>query len=472
MRRLLAGLTALLVCLVLLMGEPHRDRGAEALAHAQLLLAQGQMGEALIALHQALPYRPGDPDLLVQLYELSLRLNRLDLSAQYASLLAAKGWTADDYHRTARTFVRQGDKEAGAFYYRASLAGAGRLEARDLPALHLLLAESLHSLDWKTAQTYLEWINRVDPRDYEAAFGWGLMLAPSDQAGSLAALARAAAELRFQPAVSALNQLFAAYPDEPVPVRAYRIGLMIVGFSIDSFDSLPYAEYALSIAAKEGGYPAATAFLGVARLRRGQDGSALVERALLLNADDPMVNLGAGIYYRLVGNLDQALNVLNFARSLAPENPSIAAEIGLVYRAKGMAAEASFWLDAAAKLAPEDSSFLALLATFYADDNYDLTGNGLNALEKIAARLPDNAEVQACYGWALLAAQRTEEARTTLGRALGLNPSSLRARYYFGVLLETQGDVDGAIDSYRKVYDAGESPFQALAGRALARLGQ
>src|SRR5260221_57938 len=75
-------------------------------------------------------------------------------------------------------------------------------------------------------------------------------------------------------------------------------------------------------------------------------------------------------------------------------------------------------------------------------------------------------------GWALFSTGEIDAARVELERALVLDPTNARARYYFAILLEYRGDTEGAINSYLYVYrDAADNGFKDLASGALTRLG-
>ena len=58
-----------------------------------------------------------------------------------------------------------------------------------------------------------------------------------------------------------------------------------------------------------------------------------------------------------------------------------------------------------------------------------------------------------------------------LEKSLVLDPTNIRARYYFGIFLENRGDNAGAVDAYLYVYRSANTSFRDLAAGALQRLG-
>jgi tetratricopeptide (TPR) repeat protein len=123
-------------------------------------------------------------------------------------------------------------------------------------------------------------------------------------------------------------------------------------------------------------------------------------------------------------------------------------------------------------LAPKNAGFRSLLADFYARSGYDLKGEGLDAIRKIADQLPKDAEVRASLGWALMSSGQVDAAQKELDQALVLDPTNVRAHYYYALLLQNRGDNEGAIRNYLYVYrDSSDTSFTDLAAGALKRLG-
>src|SRR5262249_4579076 len=212
--------------------------------------------------------------------------------------------------------------------------------------------------------------------------------------------------------------------------------------------------------------------LGMVQDQQGRDGWPLLERGYNMNPADSMVNYAMALHWRLAGDTTKALAALARAEALDPQNPAIAAESGLVYRMEGRLDSAALWLNVATALAPNTQSFRKLLATCYADTRYNLEGGGLDVIRRIADKSPNDADIRASLGWALFSTGDFDTARVELERALILDPTNARARYYFAILQEYRGDTAGATTSSLYVSrDAADNGFKDLAAGALTRLG-
>ncbi|HRE48200.1 MAG TPA: tetratricopeptide repeat protein [Aggregatilineales bacterium] len=402
-------------------------------------------------------------------YLTAQKQKRPGLSKAYLSLIAAhEGWTPDTLRRLGDLYQQQRNITAAAAAYERSLRGQPPEDA-DLPALRLLTEAALQRLDWMAAQSALQGIIRLVPTDQTAHLQLGLLLLPTSPTEGLRHMAQAAEG--YPTLYTVIGATLVTYSDDPPPIKAYRLALVYLNTIPSSIDSLPFVEYAL-VTALNGEYnaPGVWAILGLVRARSGREGEALIRRALEAAPDDPTVSYAAGAYFRLRADYREALRLLLTAAALAPENPAIPAEIGALYRDQGLNAEAATWFANAAALAPDNPTYGALQATFYADANVDLTGEGLAALQRLSARFPTSADVLAALGWAYLSGGRHDEARLMLSQALAYEPGNSRAWFYYGVLLETLGEKGGAVEAYRVVVRAG-GLFRENAARGIARLG-
>jgi tetratricopeptide (TPR) repeat protein len=456
---------ALLGVLLALMPSPTVAWPAQVVARGDAAVRAGHFTEAFEAYREALAVRPGDTALIERLLLTARAAHRSEVAAAYLDLLAIRGEEPALLHRTATARSARGDREGAAPYWIASLDGS----PTDVPALIRIAGDALAARDWEATRGWFERALTLEPGNADAAYALGLLLAPTAPRSALEVLARASADPRYAAGAAAIREELAVYAGASPTEHAFRIGLIMM-----NLQAWPYAERALSLAlAEETITPAALAFLGLTQDHQGRDGWPALRRALDLAPNDALVNYAAGSHWRLRGDPEQALAALTLARALDPQNPAIAAELGLAYRDGGFVAEALLWLRVAVVLAPEDLGFRQLLAGVIADEQYDLSGQGLAALRDLAARSPDDAEIQAGLGWALLASGEPSAARTTLQEALRLDPANLRARFTFAVLLEYEGDLEGAVESYRFVVrqDAGGA-FGVRAIRALERLGE
>jgi tetratricopeptide (TPR) repeat protein len=459
---LLARLLVIAACL-LFVQDPRALDAAQAVSRGDLALRQGRIAEAASDYNLALAAQPNDATILARLVDTALAAHRPDLAAIYIKYLATQsGWAPKLRQQMADVLAAQGERHQAAIYLQAALTGT----RNDLPILRKLIDYALADRDWPSATTRLTQLIALQPDDERSLYQLGLLLAPTNTSTALAYLQQAAIDPQYRPAAAAIQSVIGGHSQDSPAELSFQIGLALM-----SLRAWPYAEHALNVALDRGtNNPAALAFLGVTQDQQGYDGWTMIDRAFASAPDDPMVNFAVALHWRLAGDAQKALTALARAQPLAPNNAGIAAEIGLSYQMLGRLTDAAAWLNKAVALAPGDPGFRTLLATFYADSNYSLEGEGLDVLRRLAVLSPNDADVRASLGWALFSTRQFDAARNELEKALVLDPTNLRARFYFGAVLEFRGDRDGAIDAYLYVYRA-NGVFRDLAAGALKRLG-
>ncbi|MCE7948371.1 MAG: hypothetical protein DYG88_13180 [Chloroflexi bacterium CFX4] len=460
--RLLPRLALIALC-ALLVRAPQPDALTESLRRAATATQRGDLGIAFHAYQAALAYLPNDSYLLHQLYALSMAARRYDMAAAYLTRLTALNGYSSLLHRLwAEHYSIQGNAQAADAHHLAALRGT----PSDLPLLRALADSALARRDWQATDAYLVRAAALAPDDPDLRYQRALLsIADQPQAAAIW-LADLPDNSRYS-AAPALRALIATYADAPPTAFAFRCGLALI-----EARQWRYAERALLLANAQGAESAAAlAFLGLAQTYNGRDGFPILAQAMQAAPDDPLVQYAAGLYWRLRGDLAQALEALRLAHALDSQNAALAAEIGNTYRAVGNLEEAARWLKNAVRLAPESAVLRRTLTAFYADENYALNGEGMNALRDALALLPEDAEIAANYGYGLLYNGQVAFARAELQRALALDSQNARARYYFGVLLEHQGDALSAVESYLFTYRAEDASLRQRAARALQRLG-
>jgi tetratricopeptide (TPR) repeat protein len=451
---------ALLGLALLTLRAPQPLALRDALQRGAAAFQNGDLGIALDAYQQALTFLPADAFALRQLYAVALAAGRYDLARAYLTQLTERHGYSSDLHRAwAALFAAQGDAYAADAHREAALRGA----PEDVPLLQALAESALRRRAWQRAQAYLERAHALAPEASDVRYALALLILPEQPERAATLLA----DLPDSGHSAALRALIADHAQAPRALFAFRCGLALI-----EARQWHYAERALQLANAQGDdLPAARAFLGLAQSVNGRDGAPLIEQAVQMAPDDPLVQYAAGLHWRLRGDLGQALAALRLAYALDSRNAALAAEIGQTYRQGGDLAEAARWLNNAVRLAPQDERLRRAVAAFYADENYALNGEGMAFLREALAALPADPEIAANYGYALLYNGQVPLAYAELQRAVALDSQNPRARYYFAVLLEHQGDVQGAAESYRFVYRQAEDALKRRAERALQRLG-
>ena len=413
-------------------------------------------------------------------------LQRLGEQAQVYDWLAAlsvrAGWDAEAQVYLAALADRRGWDAAYLAQWRDVLARAGDGEAvrvldyalatqaeDDPAALRRLAQEQIARHEWAALETTLLRLTAQAPDDAQAFYWLGLLLAPSDPARAAGYLAQAARDPLWTATAERVRQALSIYATAPPTDAHTYLGTVLVGL-----DEWAFAERAFSLALQANAVnPHALAYRGYVRDRQGVDGLDDLQAARAMQPNDPLIMYLLGQHWRLAGDEEAARDAFAQAFTLDPTNPALAVEVATSFWGLGELGEAESWFLRALEIAPDDPRWQAALAAFYADTGFHLDAGGRDFVEQVAARFPDDADVQASLGAVYLQTGEIARAYEALNRAMALDGSRPRVRYYFGAVLERHGDAEGAVSAYRYVVEqlGAERGFGLLAARALQRLG-
>jgi len=386
-----------------------------------------------------------------------------DAEVYLLSAAHAAGWSSQRREMLRRIELALGRGEraqalAASDVPRESAGSTGRFSVEQLIAQR----------DWTGAAAAVRRGLQQAPDDPELNFWQGVLLGAGDPRAHDHLRQAAESEqyhARAQAALDALQQDTAARLAD----RWTALGVALVGV-----EEWALAWYALDQAlAADPLHPAALAYRGYVKDQQGQDGLADIQAAQTIAPRDPTAYYFAGLHWRLAGDQDAARQAFMDGYWLAPQNPALAAEVAGSFEMQGDYAQAESWYRLALDLAPADASWYALVARFYAETGFRLDDGGLAFVQEAAERFPGDPDIAASYGWALYQAGDTDDAYAAISKAVSRAPESVRARYYFGVILESRGDPAAAADSYWYVVDtaARDDFYRVRAARALQRLG-
>ncbi|MHB8628941.1 MAG: tetratricopeptide repeat protein [Aggregatilineales bacterium] len=414
----------------------------------------------------ALSIHPDDPVLWNRWIAAAIAAHQTEKALALLQYAAGRtGWTPTQRRQVADLFAAQGDVEAAAAYRRSVRVDF----PNDADLLRQVIAADLTMRAWPDAIKLLKRLVSLTPVDNEALYELAILIAADQPDMSLKDLGQAAVDSAFHDRAVAASRALSSGTQEN---RTLKLAVQLV-----SDEQWSLAGYLLNKAlALDGGNAETLALLGVAQEQQGRDGWPLIQQAAKLAPNDPVVSYAAALHWQQIGNPDAALATLTQAEARDPNNPALAAQIGLSYRQRGTADVAAHWLTIAVQLAPGDAGFAALLAAFYADEPYALDSGGLTFIQEAVRHFPQNADLHASLGAALLATGQPAAALPELRQATSIDPGSIRAQYYLAAALEQSGDIVDAQSSYWAAYRApitpDETTFHDLAGRALQRLGQ
>jgi Flp pilus assembly protein TadD len=376
--------------------------------------------------------------------------------------LATERQSLDSSIAAAEAYTQLGQDAVGLAYAWHAADQSGDLDAwRQLAVAHQATG------DWRAARDAWQAVIAEQPADPAAHFWLGLMLVPYDPREAYNHFEIAVQDPEFaRPALDLQQHIEAAQLAEPA-IQQVQYGIVLA-----HYDYWLLAEQSFAVATTlEPAYAEAWAYLGLARAQLNKDATAAFSQAQALDVDAALLYLLQGLALRAQGLIEQSVEVLLQAAAAAPLNPAVAAELGTSFRLLGDLAQAEYWLSVAVQLAPGDSQFSDLLAFFYADELFDLQGNGLTALAQAVESSPGDADLQTAYGWALFNAGQVDVGQQTISMARLLQPDNPRALYYQGVIFQQLDQPAAALDLWEQLLDhPAAQGFDVLARRAISRL--
>lgn len=351
---------------------------------------------------------------------------------------------------------------------RATPTSAGTPRQTTSDDEHARLRQMIAGHEWDQVAEALPVALAHHPDDAELNYWQGLLLG-ADNPAAENYLRHASASPSFQARAQAALGALARHANDRPAERWIGFGVALVGLG-----EWPWAERAFDQAlADDPLHAVALAYRGYAKDQQGGDGLRDIESAQALAPREPVGYYFAGLHWRAAGDHAASERAFLDAHWLDPTNPAFAAEVGGALELQGAYTDAALWYRMAVELAPDDPSWYALLARFYVESGYRPDEEDHTFIEDAAARFPDHADLAVSYGWALSLRGEHARAYDVLNHAVSLASDSVRARYYFGLVLEKLGDRGAAADSLWFVLDTAEAGglYSLGAARALERLG-
>lgn len=339
--------------------------------------------------------------------------------------------------------------------------------------LRPILKAAVTRLDWEHVALYLRIMLTLQPIDFEANYGMGLLHAtgmpPLETA--LPYLQRARDRIEQANIVVAIESILNS--DVPPNQKSLEIGAVLLANG-----ELEFAERVFTHRLQEDNLDwISYAYRGHIRDRRGFDGLADLQNAVALAPEQGLPYYFIGLHYRdIAHDIESGRQMLVKAYFIEPANPAFAAEVAITFQQQGELEQAAEWYNLAVGLAPQEVHWQRLRAVFFTDNAFRLDefdDSGFAAIEEAYALAPEDIDILTSMGRANYLLNKTTEARVYLQQAFQKEPDNIRVRFYYADLLRREGDREGAIESYLFVrqYSTADS-FGVLAERILIQLGE
>lgn len=359
---------------------------------------------------------------------------RLLEQARAGDSLSAQGW---DILGAAHWKMEEREKALSVW-----LEGTSRQPA--YPPLYEHLALVYHEAgEYDAEQKVLEqWLSIADAPP--AHFRSGLLLMLSD-------IGRARAQFDL---TSALDPEYASAAQTLIktldlaalePDSARRLTILGRGLGLVEEWGLARKAFESAVQADEKNAEA-WAWLGEARQHQGQDGSAELERALNLDADDPVVRGLRGLYWKRQDRYAEALKEYQQASRLEPGNPAWQVSMAEAYTRMGDLISALAAHQKATELAPEAADYWRLLSLFCSDNGVQVSEIGLPAARKAVDLAPNDARALDALGWAFANAGYLYNAELNLLKAIQLAPDLAIAHVHLAQTYLRKGDQASALN--------------------------
>jgi tetratricopeptide (TPR) repeat protein len=199
-------------------------------------------------------------------------------------------------------------------------------------------------------------------------------------------------------------------------------------------------------------YPDAWAYLGEARqhLDSGSQGSVRdelipeLQTALQLDPNSLAANIFAALYWGRNGQPERALEMLELAAGVDPDNPALLADLGRTLATLGDLQGAQSYYQEAIELTPNDPTYLRALAEFSLRYNYYVREIAVPTAREALSLDRDNPASLDLMGQVMLVLGDYRSAERFLNQAVGSDPTYALAHIHLGTLYLLEEDTGRA----------------------------
>lgn len=346
-----------------------------------------------------------------------------------------------------------------------STCQAGLQVYRSAPLYKILAFSYRSQKNWEAERDALKGQTQVDPSDAYAAYRLGLLLTLYAPDEAIPELTRASSlNPEVDSAVQTLRAALAVSSQQSDP----SMQRVIVGQAFGLLQDWELAKTAFEQAVDLNENNAeAWAWLGEAKQQTGQDGSAELDQALLLDHNSVNVRALRGLYWSRKGKYSQMLAEYSLAARIEPENPRWQASLGEAYSKIGDLVTALKAYQRAVELAPTQADYWRLLAIFCAENNVQVEEVGMPAAQQAYVLSPNDPASLDALGYTYLSTGRYASAELAFSQAIEISAQYYPAHIHLAMNYLAQGNRAAAFNSLTYVRDAEGAGVYAETARQL-----
>jgi len=408
----------------ILKNDPN-DNDAKGLA-ATFLLDKGDVARAITELETVVTHSPENP---VAHYNLG-RAHAAHGDFEFARQQFTKAIEIKPDYIMARLALAQLQVMRGE--YEAALKTAEQVLQIDRGSVNARLVESAALMGLRKygdSRAMLDSMLKANPNSPDAEFQLGLV---------------DLAENKYKDAAESFRKTYQLNPANPRGLMGLVETAMAENKADEALDMLR-AE-----ADKSPNNPDLRLALGNIAVRAGKYDIALAEFNRVLNALDKNSRQRGDVYmrlgetYRRKGDDAGAVQVLQKARELLPDNLMVISTLALTLDHTGRWPEARQMYEGALKLDPDNGIAMNNLAFLMAEHNGDLD-DALTKATRAKQLLPNTPEVSDTLGWIYLKKNLADNAIEIFRDLVQKAPNQSTFRYHLGMALSQKGDKPKAI---------------------------
>ncbi|HNE05269.1 MAG TPA: tetratricopeptide repeat protein [Anaerolineales bacterium] len=333
-----------------------------------------------------------------------------------------------------------------------STCKAGLQKYQSAPLYKILAFVYRDQKDWVAELDALKHQTQLDPNDAYAAYRLGVLMALYAPEDSIPELTRASSlNPEVDSAVQTLRAALAVSSQQSDP----SMQKVIVGQAFGLVQDWELAKTAFEQAVQQNENNAeAWAWLGEAKQQTGQDGSAELDQALLLDHNSVNVRALRGLYWSRKGKYSQMLAEYSLAARIEPENPRWQASLGEAYSKIGDLVAAMAAYQRAVELDPTQADYWRLLAIFCAENNVHAEDVGIPAAQQAYTLSPNDPASLDALGYAYLSTGRYASAELAFSQAIEISAQYYPAHIHLAMNYLAQGNRAAAFNVLTYVRDA------------------